>query len=124
VANGVLSRPVLPHEAGFIFAHLSCDFVHDLIDGNVHVIALGACLKRDVVATVQNHLCSVTVFLNIQNYLYFDNFWIIKVEASQPASAILFHCLRDADMSPSHLDRWICIPYLHIWALSVWINDR
>ena len=117
--NGVLSRPVLPHEAGFVFSHLPSDFVDHLIDGNIHIIALRAGFERDVVATVQNDLGHVTVFLNIHNYLYFDNFWIIKVETCQPASAIFLHCFRDADVPPSHLDRWICILYLHIWALSV-----
>jgi hypothetical protein len=119
VPNGMFSGPMLAHEAGFIFAHLSSDFVNDLIDGNVHIVALRAGLERDVVATVQNDLGRVTVFLNIHNYLYFDNFRIIEVEACQPASAIFFHRLRDADVPSSHLDGWICILYLHIGALSI-----
>jgi hypothetical protein len=40
------------------------------------------------------------------------------VKARQPAAAILFHCFRDADVPPRHLDWWICILYLHIWVLS------
>ena len=112
----------MPHQASFVFAHLPGDFVDDLIHGNVHVIALGAGLERNVVAAMQNQLSRVTVFLDVQNYLYLDNFWIIKVEASQPASAIFFHCLRDTDVPSSHLNWWICIPYLHISALSVWVN--
>jgi hypothetical protein len=46
------------------------------------------------------------------------------VKASQASAAILFHRFRDADMSPGHLDWWICVLYLHIWALSVWVYDR
>jgi hypothetical protein len=60
----------------------------------------------------------VTVFLDVQDHLYFDNLRIIKVKARQPAAAILFHCFRDADVPPRDLDWWICILYLHIWALS------
>jgi hypothetical protein len=60
----------------------------------------------------------VTVFLDVQDHLYFDNLRIIKVKARQPAAAILFHRFRDADVPPSHLDWWICVLYLHIWALS------
>src|ERR1700751_1939397 len=67
---------------------------------------------------MQNHLCRVTVFLNIHDYLNFDNLWIVEVETCQPTSTILFHRIRDADMPPSHLDWWICILYLHMWALS------
>jgi hypothetical protein len=63
----------------------------------------------------------VTVFLDIQKYLYLDNFWIIKVKASQAAAAILFHRFCDADVPSSNLDGWVCILYLHIWALSVWV---
>ena len=74
--------------------------------------------ERNVVVTVQNHLSRVTVFLDVQDHLYFDNLRIIKVKARQPAAAILFHCFRDADVPPRHLDWWICILYLHIWALS------
>jgi hypothetical protein len=116
--NRAFSRSMLPHKAGFIFAHLLADFGNDLINRDIHVIAYRCRLQRYVIATVQNHLCSVTVLLNIQDYLYFDNLWIIKVKASQPASAVLFHRIRDADVPPSHLDWWICILYLHIWALS------
>src|ERR1700731_1772890 len=115
----MFSRPMLPHEAGFIFAHLSSNFVYDLIDGNVHIIALRAGLERNVVATMQNDLGHVPVFLNIHNYLYFDNFRIIKVKACQTAAAIFFHRLRDAYVPPGHLDWWIRILYLHMWALSV-----
>src|ERR1700751_397528 len=124
VPNCLSSRSMMSHEASFIFAHSSSDLIDDIIDRSVHVMALRAGLKRNVIAAMQNHLCSVTVFLNVHNYLYFDNFWIIKVKASQPASAILFHRFRDADMPPSHLDWWICILYLHIWALSFWVTDR
>jgi hypothetical protein len=115
---------VLPHEPSFIFPHLSGDLIHHLIDGDVHIIVLSTGLERDMVATVQNHLRRVTVFLDIQKYLYLDNFWIIKVKTSQATSAIFFHRFGDTDMPPGDLDGWVCILYLHIWALSFWVNDR
>src|SRR5208282_6148727 len=118
MTDSVFPWAMMLHEAGLILAHLSRNFVYYLVDGRVHVSALCCRFERNVVVTVQNHLSRVTVFLDVQDHLYFDNLRIIKVKARQPAAAILFHCFRDADVPPRHLDWWICILYLHIWALS------
>ena len=118
MTDSVFPWAMLLHEAGLILAHLSRNFVDYLVHGRVHVSALGCGFERNVVVTMQNHLSRVTVFLDVQDHLYFDNLRIIKVKARQPAAAILFHCFRDADVPPRHLDWWICILYLHIWALS------
>src|SRR5260370_20048388 len=118
MTDSVFSWAMMLHEAGLILAHLSRNFVYHLVDGSIHVSALGGSFERNVVVTVQNHLSRVTVFLDVQDHLYFDNLRIIKVKTRQPAAAILFHRFRDADVPPSHLDWWICVLYLHIWALS------
>jgi hypothetical protein len=118
MADAVSAWAVVAHETRLIFAHLTRDLVHDLVNGSVHIIALSASLKRDVVAAMQNHLGSVTVLLYIQDNLDFDDFRIVEVKARQPASAIFLHGIRDTHMPPSHLDWWICISYLHNGALS------
>src|SRR5260370_33487788 len=118
MTDSVFSWAMMLHEAGLILAHLSRNFVYHLVDGSIHVSALGGSFERNVVVTVQNHLSRMTVFLDVQDHLYFDNLRIIKVKARQPAAAILFHCFRDTDGPPRHLDWWICILYLPIWALS------
>jgi hypothetical protein len=116
--DAVSARAVMAHETRFVFTHLTSDFVHNLVNGSVHIITFGAGLKGDVVATMQNHVGSVAVFLDIQNYLDFDDLRIVKVKAGQPALAIFLHCIRDTHMPPSHLDGWICISNLHNGALS------
>ena len=108
----------MAHQAGLILAHLAGNLVHYLINGGIHIITLRAGFERDVIAAMQNHLGNVAVFFDVQNYLDFDDFRIVKVKASQTASAIFLHGIRYTHVPPSHLDWWICILNLHNGALS------
>ena len=85
----VAMRAVSFHQARFVFAHASGDFLDGFVQSDIHIFAFGVGFDGDMVSTKENDFGDVSVFLHIQDSFGLDDTRVVEVEALDFAMGVV-----------------------------------